>query len=208
LVVFRPRGHDYQEERPIRQSYGFGGPDEFFTLTDASGTYTPITDALASVLGLADSSGNIVTQYTYDSFGNTTSSGAASSNTSQYTGRDNDGNGLYCYRARYYSPTIGRFISEDPLTFDSGANFYTYALGNPISLTDPSGEYAGIDDLVFTIGGGVVGVAGQGISDLVSGQRSSWQSYTGAFVGGAVGGEALLYTGPVVAGAAGALPVR
>ena len=75
-----------------------GGTDEFFTRTDSGGTYTPITDALGSVLGLADSSGNLVTQYTYDPFGNTTSTGAASSNTSQYTGRENDGNGLYYYR--------------------------------------------------------------------------------------------------------------
>jgi uncharacterized protein RhaS with RHS repeats len=50
------------------------------------------------------------------------------------------GTGLYYYRARYYSPAIGRFISEDPLQFDSdGANFYAYAFNNPTNLIDPSG---------------------------------------------------------------------
>jgi len=116
-----------------------GGTDEFFTRTDATGTYTPITDALGSVLGLADSSGNIVTQYTYDPFGNTTSSGAASSNTSQYTGRENDGNGLYYYRARYYSPVFGRFMSEDPIGFMGGINRYAYANEDPVNNGDPFG---------------------------------------------------------------------
>ncbi|MGE5894357.1 MAG: RHS repeat-associated core domain-containing protein [bacterium] len=55
------------------------------------------------------------TQYTYDPFGNVTISGEASDNPFQYTGRENDGTGLYYYRARYYSPDMQRFISEDPI---------------------------------------------------------------------------------------------
>jgi len=93
------------------------------------------------VLGLAGSTGNIVTQYTYDPFGNTTSSGAASSNTSQYTGRENDGNGLYYYRARYYSPSLHRFISQDPIGFVGGnTNLYAYVGNSPTNLTDASGQ--------------------------------------------------------------------
>ena len=52
-------------------------------------------------------------QYSYDPFGGTVASGS-SPNAAQYTGRENDGTGLYCYRARYYSPALDRFISEDP----------------------------------------------------------------------------------------------
>ena len=44
------------------------------------------------------------------------------------------------YRARYYDPTIGRFISEDPIKFSGGDNFYRYAENDPVDLTDPSGE--------------------------------------------------------------------
>ena len=44
------------------------------------------------------------------------------------------------YRARYYDPQIGRFISEDPLGFlGSGTNFYAYVRNNPVNLTDPFG---------------------------------------------------------------------
>jgi uncharacterized protein RhaS with RHS repeats len=43
------------------------------------------------------------------------------------------------YRARYYSPTFGRFISEDPAGFNGGINLYEYTGDNPISFTDPFG---------------------------------------------------------------------
>src|SRR5262249_18756836 len=58
-----------------------------------------------------------------------------------FTGREFDSeSGLLYYRARYYDPKIGRFISEDPITFDGGINFYAYVGNNPINLTDPFGE--------------------------------------------------------------------
>jgi len=89
---------------------------------------------------MVDASGNLATQYSYDPFGNTTVSGATNSNEFQYTGRENEGNGLYFYRARYYSPALGRFISEDPLGFaGSDINVYSYVGNNPISRVDPSG---------------------------------------------------------------------
>ncbi len=117
-----------------------GGVDELFTRTDSLGAFTPLQDALGSTIALVDSGGNVQTTYTYDPFGNTTTGGAASSNPSQYTGRENEGNGLYFYRARYYSPTLQRFISEDPIGIKGGINQYVYADNNPISLRDPSGK--------------------------------------------------------------------
>ncbi len=119
-----------------------GGIDKFFAFSDSTGTYVPVTDAQGSVFALANSSGNLTTQYVYDPFGSTSISGAANSNPFQYTGRENDGNGLYYYRARYYSPIFGRFISEDPLHFAGGVNFYAYASDNPINFTDPLGLYS------------------------------------------------------------------
>jgi RHS repeat-associated protein len=116
-----------------------GGIDEFFS-TKSGASYSPITDGLGSVLALTNSSGAIKTQYGYDPFGNTTTAGASSTNVFQYTGRENDTNGLYFYRARYYNPAIGRFISEDPIGFQgSGTNFYAYVKNNPINLIDPLG---------------------------------------------------------------------
>jgi len=117
-----------------------GGIDEFFNRTDSTGAYSPITDALGTVLALTNSSGNITTQYGYDPYGNTTSYGGTSTNVFQYTGRENDGNGLYFYRARYYDPTLGRFISEDPIQFWGGINFYSYAENDPVVSKDPTGK--------------------------------------------------------------------
>lgn len=47
---------------------------------------------------------------------------------------------LYSYRARYYDPTVGRFVSEDPVRWAGGLNLYRYVKNQPATLTDPSGE--------------------------------------------------------------------
>lgn len=112
----------------------------FFQRTDATGQVVPLVDALDSVFALADSNGNLVTQYTYDPFGNTVASGTVSNNPYQYTGQENDGTGLYYMHARYYSPLMHRFISEDPLGFAGGdVNLHAYVGGSPTNLRDPSG---------------------------------------------------------------------
>lgn len=74
-----------------------------------------------------------------------TSTGASSTNSFQFTGREYDGAGLSFYRARYYSPTVGRFISEDPLGFPGSplADLYAYVGNNPVSLLDPLGLVPG-----------------------------------------------------------------
>jgi len=58
-----------------------------------------------------------------------------------YTGREWDKElGLYYYRARYYDPKGGRFISKDPIGFAGGdVNLYRYVSNNPVNATDPSG---------------------------------------------------------------------
>jgi RHS repeat-associated protein len=61
-----------------------------------------------------------------------------------FTGREWDPEtDLYYYRARYYDPKIGRFISEDPIGFDAGPNVYAYAGGNPVTFRDPYGKDPG-----------------------------------------------------------------
>ncbi len=113
--------------------------DEFYRRTDSSGARDFLPDALGSTVALADSSGALSTRYTYSPYGATTAEGPASSNTYQYTGRENDGTGLYYYRARYYDPAKGRFISSDPIGLAGGLNTYTYVENNPLSFTDPFG---------------------------------------------------------------------
>jgi RHS repeat-associated protein len=59
----------------------------------------------------------------------------------QYMARESDAEpDLYYYRARYYDPQTGRFLSEDPIGFKGGINFYGYVGNNASSHTDPEGK--------------------------------------------------------------------
>jgi RHS repeat-associated protein len=117
-----------------------GGLDQYFTRTDANGTANFLTDALGGTAAITDGVGTVQTRYTVDPFGNTVQSGTSSTNSFAYTGRENDGTGLYYYRARYYNPAIGRFVTEDPIGFASGqANLYAYVNDDPINGYDPFG---------------------------------------------------------------------
>ncbi len=116
------------------------GLDERYARSTSSGTSSYLTDQPGSTIALADSSGEPTTEYTYNPFGATTSTGATSTNPYQYTGRENDGTGLQYNRARYYSPTTGRFTSQDPLGLEgSGTNLYAYTGDDPLNYTDPTG---------------------------------------------------------------------
>src|ERR1035441_5370837 len=83
---------------------------------------------------------NSVQSYTYDSFGMPKPS-ANFYNAYTYSGREWDREtGLYYYRARYYDPMEGRFVSKDPISFAGGdVNLYGYVKNNPINFIDPKG---------------------------------------------------------------------
>lgn len=115
--------------------------DDFLTRTDVSAGMTSsyLTNDLGSGLALTDGVGAVQTEYTYEPFGKTTFTGGSNNNPFQYTGRESDSTGLYYYRNRYYHPVLQRFISEDPIGFAGGVNFYAYADNNPITYSDPLG---------------------------------------------------------------------
>jgi RHS repeat-associated protein len=97
-------------------------------------------DSLGSITSLSGTTGTLSNTYTYDTFGNLVASTGSLINSFQYTARDSDPEtGLRYYRARYYEPNVGRFISEDPIRFKGGTNFYEYVQNNPISAADPFG---------------------------------------------------------------------
>ena len=101
---------------------------------------------------LTDSAGAIVATYVYDSFGNLTASTGTVENLYRYTAREFDSEtGLYYYRARYYDPSIGRFLNEDPIGFDGGINFYAYVRNNPPNFFDPSGLKGGCEVTGFRL---------------------------------------------------------
>jgi RHS repeat-associated protein len=122
-----------------------GRLDEYFTRTDSSNNVSSLlTDLLGSPIGLVGSAQTIATNYTYQPFGATTVGGAANGSSYQFTGRENDGTGLYFYRARYYSPTLQRFIAQDPIGFAGGdADLYSYVWNEPPNFIDPSGLLGG-----------------------------------------------------------------
>jgi RHS repeat-associated protein len=121
---------------------GLGIDEKFSTTVVSSSVSTDyVTDALGSTVGMANSAASkVVTNYAYDPFGVTTASGNANPQTFKFTGREADGTGLYYNRARYYKPTWGMFISEDPTGFREGLNLYRYAKNNPLNYRDPSGD--------------------------------------------------------------------
>ncbi len=76
---------------------------------------------------MTDIGGIVQTDYTYEPFGKTAGTGASNTNPYQYTRRENNGTGLYYYRARYHHPELHRFISEDPMEFRGGdEDLYSY----------------------------------------------------------------------------------
>jgi RHS repeat-associated protein len=99
-----------------------------------------LADHLGSTNGLTNSTGALTSQTAYDSFGNQTGSLATRYG---FTGRERDDfTGLMYYRARFYDPNLGRFISEDPIGFEGGdSNFYAYVGNNPTGKRDPLGLY-------------------------------------------------------------------
>ena len=88
--------------------------DKPFVRQMASGNEFYHTDALGSTVALSNTAGTAAVSYSYEAFGKTIISGT-SENPFQYTGRENDGTGLYYYRARYLSPQLARFLREDPI---------------------------------------------------------------------------------------------
>jgi RHS repeat-associated protein len=156
----------YDGPNPVQELQG-GAPsaslltgrrlDEYFRRTDSSSNVsTMLQDGLGSAIGLVGSGQSIATSYTYQPFGGTTATGASNGNSYQFTGRENDDTGLYYYRARYYSPTLQRFIAQDPIGFRGGdANLYGYTGEDPVNEIDPLGLCWLQGNASFVLGGGV-----------------------------------------------------
>ncbi len=125
-------------------NYTFGpGIDDPLMMHRDSNNYYYVKDGLGSVTALTDGTGNTVKEYKYGVFGIITDESGDSTlwNPFTYTSREWEKElGTYFYRARYYDPEMGRFLSEDPIGFGGGdINIYRYVYNSSTNYSDPFG---------------------------------------------------------------------
>jgi RHS repeat-associated protein len=127
--------------RSPTSSGGIGG-----IISKLSGTSTQAYyqyDGLGSVVNLTNSKSSKVQTYSYDSFGNVIAKSGSSNNCHKFLTKETDASGLIYFGARYYDPTIGRFITQDPMGMIDGPNLYAYCKNNPVNFVDPWGLCVG-----------------------------------------------------------------
>ncbi|MFA5073804.1 MAG: tectonin domain-containing protein [Nitrospirota bacterium] len=104
--------------------------------------YFMLKDHLGGTNVVTNSTGSVVNQQFYQPYGSDDATGSFENEVEdhKFTGQEMDTEtGLYNYNARLYDPTLGRFISADPI---EGLNRYAYAWNDPVNVTDPSGYEA------------------------------------------------------------------
>lgn len=121
-------------------AHGLGSNDALNQLNVSVGTRaTLVPDLQGSVIAMLDSGSGALNKAGYVPYGGS----ASTAGTFRYTGQRIDGEtGLYYYRARMYSPKLGRFVQVDPIGQDGGVNLYAYVFNDPLNLVDPSGFIA------------------------------------------------------------------
>ncbi|MNV50396.1 tRNA(Glu)-specific nuclease WapA precursor [compost metagenome] len=97
------------------------------------------------VVQVIDENGTVVNKYQYDEWGNILQQEEKVPNSFKYAGElQDEETGLYYLRARYYDPSVGRFISKDTYEGDVSnplsLNLYSYTNNNPLGKIDPSGH--------------------------------------------------------------------
>ncbi len=161
---------------------------------------------------LAGSGASISDAFRYDGYGETIASLTSSLPSPwRYQGRlllnSASQTDLYDFVARAYDPALGAFTgldttagsAQDPITL----NRYLYAGADPATLIDPDGHWFGLDDLVASAGGAILGGGTTLVGDLLGGQGIKVDHIVSEATGGAAFGETLLYTAnPWVAGGA------
>ncbi len=119
--------------------YGLG---LLYEADQADATKTYHFDQVGSTLARTDDTGKVIGRAEYSAYGITFWKEGDMATPFLYNGQagvQTDSNGLLNMRARYYSPYLMRFLNADPIGFSGGTNWFAYADGNPISLSDPFG---------------------------------------------------------------------
>ena len=162
-----------------RHIYG-AGINEIVQVSENGINYWAQQDGLGSVVGTTDDGGSIIASISYDVYGGV-KSGNIRPVPQRFAGMwwDVD-SGLYYARSRWFYPSVGRFISRDPLNLLDGINLYNYTFNSPTNYIDPLGMKADIGDLFEFINWWQemiidFGNAGQGKTRYWNEWRNKWE---------------------------------
>ncbi|MGM9970827.1 MAG: RHS repeat-associated core domain-containing protein [Anaeroplasmataceae bacterium] len=181
--------------------------------------YTYVKDFYNNVIAVLKGS-SVVAKYIYDAWGNIiyeykdSTDIFAPINPIRYRSYYYDlETKLYYLESRYYNPEMYRFISPDSVDYldyeiIGGLDLYAYCNNNPVMYYDPMGHSAILAMLIGASIGAIIGLGSQVTSDVISNfkankfdfskwEMSSWQTYVGAGLGGAIGGALTPFFGPV-----------
>ncbi len=119
-------------------SYFLNGPgiDEPLAMNRGGAVSYLDVDGLGSVVATNDASGAVTHSVVFDAWGSVKAEAGTRTHPFTYTGREVGEAGLLSYRARFYQPGVGRFVSEDLVPSKNG---YFYARVSPLNFSDPSG---------------------------------------------------------------------
>jgi RHS repeat-associated protein len=136
---------EYDAAGTMKYRYVFGpGVDAPLVQYDGAGTNAKMylyADHQGSIVSSANAAGVTMDGVKYGPFGETT--GTQPLSNFLYTGQHYIGRlGLYYYKARMYSPALGRFLQTDPVGTADDLNLYAYVKNNPINFSDPTGMIA------------------------------------------------------------------
>lgn len=122
--------------------YVYGpGLDEVVAVNRGADAALFQADALGSVVRVVDA-GGVKAAYRYESFGRVAAETGTRQSPHAFQGRELDAEtGQYYFRYRYYVPSAGRFLQEDPIGLAGGINFYQFVRSNPVNIKDPLGLY-------------------------------------------------------------------
>ena len=175
-----------------RYLYGRGMDKILARFRPGEGTSWYLVDRLGTVRDIADAAGNLASHFDYDSFGQIiTQTNPIASDRFTFTGRELVAEiNLYYYRARWYDPAIGRFVSRDRVGgHTEDLNLYRYVRNSVPNATDPTGQLAASEyALLLSVSAAILsGALYEVTSTDCPGVSDAGDALVGAVIGGPKG---------------------